>query len=199
MSTRQPVSSVSYNTPEFLDEVLNDLVSKKIISFYAWIFHKGEFDERLNYYDKDHIHLYLQLNKTIDLMDLKEFFKEDDPNNNLPLGCISFHTSNWDDWFLYELHDPQYLATKFLTKQYHYTIDDFVSSDYLDFMDRVQRTYALGTYASNLNLVSYLDNGGTMSKLVRNGGVSPNRAVGMYYFSEMLKFSKKNCNTDIDK
>lgn len=197
--TRQPISTVSYNTPEFLDEKLNDLVDRHIISFYAWIFHKGELDEKLHYFDKDHIHLYLVPNKQIDLMDLQDYFKEPVMDNDKPLGCISFKTSNWDDFFLYNLHDKQYLASKCLVRQYHYKIEDYVSNDYLDFMDRVQRTYATGTYASNLNLVSYLDNGGTLDKLVRNGGVSPNRAVGMYYFNELLKNSKKNCITDIDK
>ena len=199
MATRQAISTVSYNTPEFLDVILNDLIDKHIISFYAWIFHKGEFDERLNYYDKDHIHIYIQPNQLIDLMDLKDLFIEPDPHNDKPLGVISFRTSNWDDWFLYELHDEQYLKSKFLSRQYHYTIDDFVSSDYLDFMDRVQRTYALGGYASNLNLVSYLDNGGTLNELTRNGGVSPNRAVGLYYFHELLYKKEKNVIQNVDK
>ncbi len=199
MATKQAVSTVSYNSEAFLTEVLDKLVKQHIISFYAWIFHYGEYDKNLNYYDKNHIHLYIQPNQMIDLMDLKDLFSEPDPNNDKPLGCISFNTSNWDDFFLYNLHDVNYLKSKCLEREFHYKIEDYHSNDYDDFMYRAMKTYSLGNYASNKNLVTYIDNGGQLGDLARSGGISPNRAVGMYYFHELLKSSQKNCNTYIDK
>ena len=45
MNTRNPISTISYNSMLFLKAKLDELVNAKVIQFYAFIFHKGEDDE----------------------------------------------------------------------------------------------------------------------------------------------------------
>lgn len=75
MRSKCCMSTISYNTKDFLIAKLDDLIKKHTISFYMGICHIAEQDEK-----KDHIHLYIQPNKIIDSMDLQDFLKEIDPN-----------------------------------------------------------------------------------------------------------------------
>ena len=127
MNTRSPISTVSFNTEEFLALKLNELVKAKKIAFWAYIVHKPEDDEVAN---KDHIHVYLEPARQIQTEDLKEFLREFDPTNpSKPRGCINIRTSKFDDWYLYAIHDKGYLAMKGQSRRYHYTYDDVMASD----------------------------------------------------------------------
>lgn len=187
MATKQAISTISYNTQPFLEDVLQRLIQSQVISFYAWIQHKGEYDERLNYTDKDHIHLYVEPNKKLDPMDLSMHFLEADPDNPRPLGVISWRTSNFAEWFLYNTHDPDYLAAHFETKQYQYSYEDFVSSHFDDFMNKVMDALrsASNGYARNKNLVNFLNNGGKIGELIAVGAISPSQASGYFAFAKM--------------
>ena len=45
MKTTKPISTISYNTPEFLENKLNELLANGLISFFAYILHEPEEDE----------------------------------------------------------------------------------------------------------------------------------------------------------
>lgn len=198
--TKQPLATISYNTNEFLTELLESLIHKKIISFYAFINHLGEYDEKLKWQDKNHSHLYLIPNGRIDPMDLKDMFKEADPEHILPLWVQNFRTSNWDDWLLYEMHDKDYLNSKGETRQFYYSIDDFFYSNYDEFMTMASKTYhSSSAYAKNKNIVNFLDHGGSLSEMVRAGGVSPSQATGYYYFDMLLKSGRQRQGTFIER
>lgn len=107
MASQKPISTISYNTESFLREKLEDWLSAHIISSYQYICHKGEDG------DKDHIHLRIEPNKRIDPMDLSDDLKEYLSGSEKPLGCRPWRPSKEEDWFLYAVHDEQYLKIKY--------------------------------------------------------------------------------------
>lgn len=103
--TAKPISTISYNTKQFLDRKLEQMIEAKIIVDYRYIQHEGEDG------DKDHIHLLMYPNKRVDTGVLQEEFNEV-PNGTAeekPLGVMPFRTSKTDHWLMYVLHDIQYL------------------------------------------------------------------------------------------
>lgn len=107
MATQKPISSISYNTEEFLREKLEAWKKAHIISTYMYICHKGEDG------DKDHIHFRCEPNKKLDPMDLQEQLKQYTLDNPKPLMCRPFRQSSEEDWFLYVVHDAAYLKLKY--------------------------------------------------------------------------------------
>lgn len=107
MATQKPLSTISYNSEEFLREKLEDWIKAHIIQSYMYIKHKGEDG------DKDHIHLRIEPNKRVDPMDLQENLREYDGKNIKPLGCRPFRPSKEEDWILYAVHDKDYLKLKY--------------------------------------------------------------------------------------
>lgn len=111
--TQKPVSTISYNTEAYLIELLNRLKSGRIINYALCIKHQGE--KEINYVtgeitkDKEHWHIYLDLAKRIELLDLKKEFNEIDINNNKPLGCMNFQSSKVGHWIGYAIHLYDYL------------------------------------------------------------------------------------------
>lgn len=124
MRTSNPCSTVSYNTSAFLYEKLSDLVKRRIIDFFLWVEHFPEEDE-----SKKHKHVFLIPNKMLDTDSVREYLLEQDPNNDKPLGCLPFRKSRFQDWFLYGLHEPGYLAEKGQRRKYVYQLEDFTTSD----------------------------------------------------------------------
>ena len=72
MQTCKPISTISYNSEEFLKSVLDNLVRTHVIDFYMYIKHIGEID-LFGEQEKDHIHLFLIPNKRINTADLEQF------------------------------------------------------------------------------------------------------------------------------
>lgn len=134
--TTKPISTISFNTSDFLAGKLNELLKAKRISFWAFITHKPEDDEAGK---KVHHHVYIQPSKMLQTDDLREELKEFDPvNPDKPLGCLMFKSSKFDSWYMYGLHDKRYLASKGQSRKFHYTDQDFVSSDSDDLLFNVR-------------------------------------------------------------
>ena len=107
MRTSKPISTISYNSEEFLKEKLETWINAHIIQSYMYIKHKGEDG------DKDHIHLRIEPNKKLDPMNLTEQLKEYKIGDKKPLGCRPWRQSKEEDWILYAVHDKQYLDIKY--------------------------------------------------------------------------------------
>lgn len=107
MATQKPISTISYNSEVFLVEKLQNLYDAHIIQAWQFITHKGEDG------DKDHIHLRIEPNKRIDPMELTEMFKEFEKGKDKPLGVRPWRQSKEEDWFLYAVHDSDYLSLKY--------------------------------------------------------------------------------------
>lgn len=156
--TSQPISSISYNTVGFLKEKLEELINNHIIQAYMYICHKGEDG------DKDHIHLRIEPNKRIDPMDLTEFFKEPDStrSDGKMLGVRPWRMSREEDWFLYAVHDHEYLNLKYQGGDLHekivYDWHDIVVNDGYDLEVAFIRAKS-----------SLLHNSASMAKRLLNG------------------------------
>lgn len=187
MNTQKPISTISYNTVGFLKSTLDELYKNKIISFYMFVTHIGEIDETTGLDEKDHIHLFVIPNRKLNTMDLGEFFIESVPNNK-PLKCINWVSSQSDDFILYGLHDEAYLLTKFETRQYHYTYDEFISSDKDDFDRLYKMAFNSSGYAKNKNFYKYIKAGGSVAQLVKAGAVAPNQVE---YYENFEKACRK--------
>lgn len=127
--TTKPVSTISYNTIPFLKLKLEELRKAKIISFWSFIYHKAEADEK-----KDHIHLYFEPSKMIQTDDIIEHLaqltgKMISPTQVELLCCMNMRSSKFDDWYLYCCHDEAYLLSKGQSREHHYCFDDFYASN----------------------------------------------------------------------
>lgn len=130
MNTIKPISTVGYNTKDFLDIKLKELTDGGIISFYAYIYHKPEPKDNGDPDKKTHYHLYLEPNKRTDTMWIQNKLKEYDPTNPEPLKAQPFRFSkDFGNWYLYGIHDPIYLMTKGLSRHYTYTKEDITTND----------------------------------------------------------------------
>lgn len=204
MRGKKPISTISYNSKDFLLLKLKELTDKHIVANWMFIYHKAEEDER-----SDHFHLYIEPNKLIDSMDLVEHFKEFDPKHpDKPLGVRPFNPSKVDKeyhpdhWILYCLHDPDYLAYKHESRSYHYTLDQIEAFD----RDLLEDNYYHAQYHSDmaeektrLKLVKEADN---VVDLYYNGHIPP-QLIGNYSRlkseEKKLEYMRKNQNGVLDR
>ena len=129
MATSKPISTISYNTEEFLKEKLDQWYDEHLIQSYCYIKHKGEDG------DKDHIHLRIEPNKRLDPMDLTCELKEYVLDNDKPLCVRPWRPSKEEDWFLYAVHDPDYLRVKYSDSKdgkLQYGVQDLICSEGYD-------------------------------------------------------------------
>ena len=104
---------------------LNELIRKRTLSFWSFVKHLPEDDEK-----KEHIHLRFVPNGQVDTDKIGDYLLEHDPTHpEKPLGCTIMKHSKFDDWYLYAIHDVDYLASKGQARKYHYAPEEVVSSD----------------------------------------------------------------------
>ena len=148
MRTTKPISTISFNSSSYLELKLNELLKAGKVSFWAFIEHLPEDDEGGN---KIHHHVYIEPAKMLQTDDIKSELKEFDPTHpSKPLGCISFKSSKFADWYMYGLHDSRYLASKSQSRKYHYFHEDFKTSDEDDLLFKARSIdrIALSPYAA---------------------------------------------------
>lgn len=127
MRTTKPISTISFNSPDYLALKLDELQTANRISFWAFILHQPEDDEGGK---KEHCHVYIEPSRMLQTDDIKAELLEFDPECiGKPRGCLPFQSSRFDPWYLYALHDARYLASKGQSRRYHYTHDQIVTSD----------------------------------------------------------------------
>ena len=183
MRTSKPISTISYNTQEFLVHQLDELVKNHKVCDYMFINHFAEEDEK-----KNHIHLWIKPNTLVDTMDLQKFFVEANPDNPLkPFKCIDFHSSkSVDDWILYAQHFEPYLASKGESREYHYTKDDFIYNDEDTFDDLYNHAFKGSEWAQRNQILRALSDGSANpTSLILNGTVPLNMASQLNAFKYM--------------
>lgn len=184
MATSKPISSISYNTEDFLVSKLDSLMEAGVISFWAYIHHNGENKLDDEAAGKDHLHLLLIPNKCVDLVEIGKEFKEFFPNDpKHPLRCMPFRTSKTEDWVLYALHDPDYILFHGLEKTYVYDVTDFKTCD-KDFLHQLW-VEAKQSLSSNpaVKMRRKAQQGVSFANLVRSGAISVQqiRNAEIYY------------------
>lgn len=166
MATQKPISTISYNSEAFLVEKLQSLYDSHIIQAWQYIKHKGEDG------DKDHIHLRIEPNKRIDPMELTEMFKEFEKGKDKPLGVRPWRNSKEEDWFLYAVHDSDYLSLKYgggdRGEKLPYDWKDINTSPDYDLETAWIRAKAAQKH-STVNIASQIQNGQNPVDLVFQG------------------------------
>lgn len=129
MATSKPISTISYNTDNFLRRRLDELTNIGTLQAWFYIHHLGESKDDESPC-KEHIHLLVLPNKRVDLVKFQQEFVEINPVDlKKPLRCMPFRNSVVNDWFLYALHDPIYLSQKGMVKEHEYKPEQFIASD----------------------------------------------------------------------
>lgn len=166
MATQNPISTISYNSEAFLREKLDTWIKAHIIQAYHYIKHKGEDG------DKDHIHLRIEPNKKLDPMDLQEALLEYVQDNPKPLACRPFRKSKEEDWFLYVVHDPDYLKLKYhggeKGEKLPYKWQDIVASENYDVEVAFVRAKASMQHTT-VNMATRMQRGESPLSLVLEG------------------------------
>ena len=127
MKTSKPISTITYNTEDFLRSKLNAWKALGFIEFAMWIKHEPDVDGK-----KAHFHVYMMPAQQVQTTFLENDSKQLDPENpdpDKPLKMRPFKSSKVTDWILYGIHDPVYLASKGLTRNVHYSFEDVQSTD----------------------------------------------------------------------
>ena len=171
MNTSKPISTISFNTENFLYSKLNELVENRTLSYFAYIKHYGEPSE-CNDTPKDHYHIYAEPNKRIDTSALKaEFIEALSPYED-PLKCLPFQSSKFDDWYYYCLHDPLYLARKGMSRQYAYQQKDIITNEADYLIEKVNSINAF-EYNSYVDISEYQNKGYTFQQYVIAKNIHP--------------------------
>ena len=167
MRTTKPFSTISYNSADFLREKLDRLVLERRISFYSYIEHHPEEDEK-----KKHKHLLIIPNGQINTDELTDILNEIDMTNPLekPLGVLPWRSSKFDDWYLYSVHDSAYLMTKGQSRKYFYSKDDIISSSE-EYLTELIHTIDRSKYSKTLDFVNQIKNGATFEEMVLKGQI----------------------------
>lgn len=169
MRTSKPISTISFNTKEFLLFKLNELLRNKIISKWYFIEHLPEDDEGGK---KTHFHVYVEPSKMIQTVDLRELFKEYDPTKpDKPKCTIDWHNSDFGNWYLYSIHDKIYLASKGESRKYHYTDDQIIFSDEDDLNFDIKSVDVVSKYGEFKQIELAIQRGQTFTEFVKNGKI----------------------------
>lgn len=125
MRTQLPISTISYNTKEYLKIVLDSMIAAEEIDFWAFIIHKPDIDDM-----KEHNHIYMRPARIIDTEKIRNHFIEPDFEIGIPRKALMIRKSNsFGDWYLYGMHDREYLKCKGMERNVHYGEADFICSD----------------------------------------------------------------------
>lgn len=167
MRTTKPFSTISFNSKKFLVQECDKMIQDGLICFYAFMPHLAEEDEK-----KDHIHLYMIPNGQVDTEKLRERLLEPSVNEDgteaKALGCLIMKSSKFVDWYLYSLHDRDYLLLKLQERKYHYNKEDFVVSDQDEFI----QLYHMSDFTPYKRMSKFRDmasSGCPFTELVSNG------------------------------
>ena len=191
MRTSKPIATISFNTPDYLKQKLNELQKAGKLSFWAFIQHEPEDDEGGT---KQHCHLYAEPSKMLQTDDLREALKEFDPKKpDKPRGTLVWKPSKFDDWYLYALHDKRYLALKNESRRFHYRHSDIVTSsdDDLVCYSRQINLLRLSPYA---DMEDAINNGLTWQQYFSRGTVPISQIRAFATAWDLLSVNQTNRN-----
>lgn len=179
MITTKSQTTISFNTEEYLKTKLNELVKNEKIIFYCYIRHLGEEDTK-----KNHIHLFIEPNGKLDTLQLREYFQELDLDNltKPPLGCLPFQKTDnkyFGDWYLYVLHDIDYLIEKNLDRQYHYKEEDFITND-IEYLEYKKSQINFTAINKKTQLKEYIKKGYTFNEVLALSNLIPINQLHAY-------------------
>ena len=168
--TAKSLSTISYNSYNFLVDTLNCLFDSGKIEDFRVMFHKGEDG------DKDHAHVWLSPNRRLDTVELRKVFNEVDPSHDKPLGVLPFRKSSDLDWLLYALHDPVYLESHHSDNdgdgKLLYSLDEMITP----FPEQLQRDFVRAQSirkTKNQQIIDCFDKGFSFASAVASLNANP--------------------------
>lgn len=185
MRTRTQISTISYNTNDFLIIELNKLVQEQVIEFWAFVEHLPEEDEK-----KAHKHLYVVPCTLIDTFELNKRLQELDASHpELPaLGCMNWRHSKFVDWYLYALHDVAYLSMHGdESRKYHYANTDIIASEY-DYLNELIHTSDMSRYKSFQKLRDMARSGVSFREIFENGFIPVQQIIQYKKAYNLVRF-----------
>lgn len=175
MKTSKPFSTISYNTPDFFKSKSEDLVSAAVMTFVCWIDHVPEDDEL-----KAHTHAYFEPSKMVQTDDVRlEYTELDKKNPDKPRKCMPCRSSKFADWYLYAIHDQDYLLSKGETRKHHYTDADIKSTD-PDYLQELIRTVHHEDSPAIVKIKNAISAGTDFAHFLARGSVPPSQIAGFY-------------------
>lgn len=187
--TAKPISTISYNSEGFLTRLLDRMISAKIIVDYRYIRHYGENGQ------KDHWHVWLEPNKRLDTGVLMDEFKEVDPNNDKPLGCMPFRTSKSGHWLMYALHDPDYLKAHQSDNDGDGKIEYKISDIHTPYEEQLYRDYNTAMplkQTENQQIIALVKAGMTVTEICSVLNVNPSKAATLWVAYQREKVDLHN-------
>lgn len=163
MLTRTAFSFISYNTDAYLKLKLDALIDESEIAFWCYIKHQPEADET-----KAHKHLLIVPARQVDTAVIAKYLEEFEADNDLPLKSLGVRHAQFADWYLYALHDADYLASKGDERRFHYTRDEFVCSDNDYFLELIH-TSDFTKWKKQAEFRDAVKRGVPFSQLLENG------------------------------
>lgn len=174
MVTTKPVSTICWNSAEFLAKKLRLLYEKDYITFYCYIFHYAEENET-----KNHWHLYIVPNGKIDTDKfLREELSELEDGKTMPNRPLPFEYSKFDDWCLYSIHDISFLNSKGVERKFHYSFEDIIGSDQDVLNDKIFKIDLHKVRGTSM-FINAIDKGFKFKDLVKSGLV-PVQLINQY-------------------
>lgn len=172
MATKKPVSTISFNTQEFLNHQLKKLIEDEILQSWVYIKHYAEKDTT-----KDHFHVLLIPSSPLDPVRIRRRFLEPKAGEK-DLCCLPFQPSKVGDWLLYALHDSAYLLKKGLERVNHYRLENLVTNEGPEWIENIYND-AVETFTDSrlATFLSQMENGADFAELLASGLVPPNQVV----------------------
>ena len=179
MTTIKALSTISYNSEDFLKGKLNELCANGYIDFWYYIKHIGEYDKASDTTDKDHIHVILNLVSVLIQLIYRLCL--------LNIQIMISHKRN--EKILYDLHNEQYLISIMDKKQYHYSVDDIVTND-RDYLMEIYREAMHSDIFRNKRFIEMLESGACVSDLAYHGFIRPSQAYSYSCFEDLYNRGK---------
>lgn len=181
MKTSKPFSTICYCSEHFITDTLNRLVVKGFLYFWSGIVHQPEEDED----KKQHIHLFFVPNGQVETDRILDELKELDLENPTlpPLGCLMPRKSNFDNWYLYGKHDPDFLALSRQSRAIQYTDEDFFYSSKEEF-NEFKRNVNYNKLFKYQEFFKGAEDGLSLTSMIKAGIVPPgqfNSYNNLYY------------------
>lgn len=184
--TALPISTISYNSKDFLLTKLDELFNAGKLDDYRTINHKGEGG------DKDHWHVFMIPTRRIDTAQLRMEFQEIDINNpEKPLGVMPMRKSSSDDWLMYSLHDEAYLKTHSKNDEANHKIRYQLEDVITPFIEQLQRDYkrAISLRRTEAQIViDELDSGTNLRDIMYMYDISPIKIQAIYNAWSNVKY-----------
>ncbi len=190
MRTRKPISNVGYLNDDYLIAKLDEAIKDGKISFWCFIRHFGDEDLK-----KDHVHVYVIPTGTIDTVSFSSNFIEFEPGNPLPLRLLQWQPSKWDDWWLYILHDPDYLEMKHMKRNFVYSPTCVHCSDF-EQMEYMISMIDYGNIFSLNKIISAAQCQMSIAQAIKEGIIPPgqlNRYVNIF---KAIKYDSRSMTND---